>query len=152
MGKQSAGLLMYRRSPRGLEVFLVHPGGPFWARRDAGAWTIPKGEYPPSEPPLEGAQREFTEETSFVAHGPFQELGTITQAGGKRVTAWAFEGDCDPAALRSISCTIEYPPRSGRKMKIPEVDRGQWFSIAEARERILAAQIQFLDGIVRLQE
>ncbi len=142
---------MYRRSTRGLEVFLVHPGGPFWARRDAGAWTIPKGEYPRSEPPLAAAQREFTEETGFIAQGPFEELGTITQAGGKRVTAWAFEGDCDPAALRSIPCTIEYPPRSGRQMEIPEVDRGEWFSIEEARERILGGQLPFLDSLARMK-
>jgi predicted NUDIX family NTP pyrophosphohydrolase len=147
---------MYRRSPRGLEVFLVHPGGPFWAGRDAGAWTIPKGEFPsiavPNESPLEAAQREFTEETGFVAQGPFEELGTITQGGGKRVTAWAFAGDCDPAALRSICCTIEYPPRSGRRMEIPEVDRGQWFSIEEARERMLAGQLPFLDALAAMRK
>ena len=136
---------MYRRRDSHLEVFLVHPGGPFWARKDLGAWSIPKGTYLESEAALGAARREFEEETGFTAQGQFIELGTVTQTAGKMVTAWAFEGDCDPAALRSNLCTIVWPPRSQRTMEIPEVDRGEWFSIAEARQRILRAQAPFLD-------
>lgn len=129
---QSAGLLMFRRTPAGLEVFLVHPGGPFWAKKDEGAWTLPKGEYDDSEAPLDAARREFAEETGFSATPPFLELGVIRQKSGKLVAAWAFEGDCDPAALVSNTCEIEWPPHSGRRLTIPEVDRGAWFSTAEA--------------------
>jgi predicted NUDIX family NTP pyrophosphohydrolase len=149
MPKRSAGLLMYRRHNRELEVFLVHPGGPFWAKKDLGAWSISKGEYVEGELPLEAARREFEEETGFAATGDFLELGVVQQAGGKVVMAWAFEGDCDPSKLVSNRCEIEWPPRSGRKIEIPEVDRGSWFSIAEARERILKSQAPFLD---RLQQ
>ena len=149
MPKRSAGLLMYRRHNRELEVFLVHPGGPFWAKKDLGAWSISKGEYVEGELPLEAARREFEEETGFAATGDFLELGVVQQAGGKVVMAWAFEGDCDPSKLISNRCEIEWPPRSGRKIEIPEVDRGSWFSIAEARERILKSQAPFLD---RLQQ
>jgi predicted NUDIX family NTP pyrophosphohydrolase len=149
MPKRSAGLLMYRRHNRELEVFLVHPGGPFWAKKDLGAWSISKGEYVEGELPLEAARREFEEETGFAATGDFLELGEVQQAGGKVVMAWAFEGDCDPSKLISNRCEIEWPPRSGRKIEIPEVDRGSWFSIAEARERILKSQAPFLD---RLQQ
>jgi predicted NUDIX family NTP pyrophosphohydrolase len=149
MPKRSAGLLMYRRHNRELEVFLVHPGGPFWAKKDLGAWSISKGEYVEGELPLEAARREFEEETGFAATGDFLELGVVQQAGGKVVMAWAFEGDCDPSKLVSNRCEIEWPPRSGRKIEIPEVDRGSWFSIAEAKERILKSQAPFLD---RLQQ
>ena len=145
--KQSAGLLLYRRSPNGLEVFLVHPDGPFWAKKDLGSWSIPKGECAEGEDPMAAARREFTEETGFAAEGELAELGAIRQAGGKLVTAWALEGDCDPAALRSNHCEIEWPPRSGRRMEIPEVDRGAWFSLPEARERILAGQRPLLDRL-----
>jgi predicted NUDIX family NTP pyrophosphohydrolase len=144
--KRSAGLLMYRQR----EVFLVHPGGPFWAKKDLGAWSIAKGEYAEGEHPLEAARREFHEETGFVAAGDFLDLGTIKQAGGKLVSAWAFAGDCDPAKLVSNRFEIEWPPRSGRLMEIPEVDRGAWFSLAAARERILKSQIPFLDRLVQL--
>jgi predicted NUDIX family NTP pyrophosphohydrolase len=143
----SAGLLMYRRRDGELEVFLVHPGGPFWAKKDLGAWTIPKGTYLEGEDPLDAAKREFTEETGFIAQGEFIELGSVTQAGGKVVCAWAFEGDCNPAELRSNTCTIIWPPRSQRAIEIPEVDRGAWFSIAEARQRILRSQLPFLDNL-----
>lgn len=149
MPKQSAGLLLYRRSPQGLEVLLVHPGGPFWAKKDLGAWSIPKGEFAEGEDPLAAARREFTEETGFAAEGEFVPLGTIRQAGGKLVAAWAVEGDCNPAALVSNMCEIEWPPRSGRRIEIPEVDRGAWFSLTEGRERILAGQRPFLE---RLEE
>jgi predicted NUDIX family NTP pyrophosphohydrolase len=151
MAKLSAGLLMYRlREGHGLEVFLVHPGGPFWVKKDLGAWSISKGEYAEGEPPLAAARREFQEETGFVAEGDFLELGTVRQAGGKFVSAWAFAGDCDPAQLVSNRCTIEWPPRSGRMIEIPEVDRGGWFSIAAARERILKSQVVFIDRLAQL--
>ena len=147
MPKQSAGLLMYRHAAEQLEVFLVHPGGPFWAKKDLGAWTIPKGEFAEEEDALAAAQREFHEETGFTAQGTFIELGTIRQAGGKTVFAWAFEGDCDPEALVSNVCTIEWPPRSGRTMEIPEADRGAWFALSEARERLHKNQLEFLDRL-----
>jgi predicted NUDIX family NTP pyrophosphohydrolase len=147
MAKRSAGLLMYRLRNHDLEVFLVHPGGPFWAKKDMGAWSISKGEYVDGEDPLEAAKREFQEETGFAAQGTFLELGTVQQSGGKFVVAWAFEGDCDPGELVSNRCQIEWPPRSGRMLEIPEVDRGGWFSIAGARERILKSQAPFLDRL-----
>ena len=150
MPKRSAGLLMYRRNNRRLEVFLVHPGGPLWAKKDLGAWSIAKGEYAEGELPLEAARREFEEETGFVATGDFLELGAVQQAGGKVVSAWAFEGDCDPGKLISNRCEIEWPPRSGRQIEIPEVDRASWFSIAEAKERILKSQVPFLERLCSL--
>jgi predicted NUDIX family NTP pyrophosphohydrolase len=142
--KRSAGLLMFRRREV-LEVFLVHPGGPFWAKKDA--WTIPKGEYDPPEAALDAALREFQEETGFEPHGPFVELGETRQPSGKIVTAWAFEGDCDPAALHSNTCFVEWPPRSGKQMEIPEVDRGAWSTIERARPRIFKGQEKFLDRL-----
>ena len=150
MPKRSAGLLMYRRRNAQVEVFLVHPGGPFWAKKDLGAWSICKGEYAESELPLEAAKREFQEETGFTAQGNFLELGVVQQASGKIVSAWAFEGDCDPGKLVSNHCEVEWPPRSGRMIKIPEVDRGGWFSIEAARERILKAQEPFLDRLSQM--
>lgn len=143
---------MYRRRDRRLEVFLVHPGGPFWAKKDLGAWSISKGEYAEGEAPLEAAIREFQEETGFAAQGEFLELGAVQQAGGKIVTAWAFEGDCDPDKLVSNNCQVEWPPRSGRMIEIPEVDRGGWFSISEANERILKSQAPFLTRLSALVE
>jgi predicted NUDIX family NTP pyrophosphohydrolase len=150
MAKRSAGLLMYRLRNGQLEVFLVHPGGPFWAKKDMGAWSICKGEYAENELPLEAAKREFQEETGFLAQGSFLELGVVQQASGKMVTAWAFEGDGDPDKLISNLCQVEWPPRSGRMIQIPEVDRGGWFSIEVARERILKAQEPFLDRLSQL--
>lgn len=147
MPKRSAGLLLYRRSSHGLEVFVVHPGGPFWAKKNLGAWSIPKGEYGENEEPSQAARREFEEETGFPATGELRELGTLRQTGGKLVSVWAMEGDCDPAALKSNTCHIEWPPRSGRKLEIPEVDRGAWFTLAEAAERILASQRPALDWL-----
>ncbi len=138
---------MYRRKPNGVEVFLVHPGGPFFAKKDLGSWTIPKGEYLEDEQPLQAAIREFQEETGFPAAGIFLDLGSIKQAGGKIVSAWAFEGDCDPARLISNHCEIEWPPRSGRSIEIPEVDRGAWFSITKATEHIKQTQIPLLDRL-----
>jgi predicted NUDIX family NTP pyrophosphohydrolase len=139
---------MYRRESM-LEVFLVHPGGPFWVRKDLGAWTIPKGEYLDDEDPLDAAQREFQEETGFVPAGPFVELGEIRQKSGKTVKAWGMAGNCDPAHLVSNTCFLEWPPRSGQRLEIPEIDRGNWITIAEAKRRILPAQIPFLDRLIR---
>ena len=138
---------MYRWREGKLEVFLVHPGGPYWAKKDKGAWSVPKGEYAEGENPLEAAKREFQEETGFAAPGPFSELGTIKQASGKIVIAWAFEGDCDPAMLTSNLCQVEWPPRSSRMIEIPEVDRGCWFSISAAREHIVKSQEPLLDRL-----
>ena len=140
---------MYRRLGPGLELLLVHPGGPFWKKRDAGAWSIPKGEYAPGEDPLAVAAREFEEETGARLRGEFQPLGELVQKGGKIVTAWAVEGDLDPAAIRSNTFEIEWPPKSGRWATFPEVDRAGWFSPEQAREKILPSQSPF---IARLEE
>ena len=115
-----------------IEVFLVYPGGPFWSKKCEGAWTLPKGKYEVGEEPLEAAQREFQQETGFCAHEPFTELGSVRQRSGKVVLVWAFEGDCDPAQLVSNTCQIEWPPCSGKRIEIPEVDRGAWFSLTQA--------------------
>jgi len=138
---------MYRRGSGDLEVFLAHPGGPFWAKKDV--WTIPKGEYDEMESPLDAARREFQEETGFVPHGPFLELGEIRQPSGKIVTAWAFEGDCDPKELKSNTCMVEWPPRSGRQIEIPEVDRGEWFTIPAARPKMFKGQAALLDRLIK---
>lgn len=147
MAKTSAGILMYRHKPS-LEVFLVHPGGPFWAKKDLGAWSIPKGEYQPGEDPQRAALREFQEETGFSVQGELRELGTLKQTGGKIISAWALEGDCNPEDLRSNTCRIEWPPRSKRMMEIAEVDRGAWFSSEDARVKILKSQLPFLDRLL----
>jgi predicted NUDIX family NTP pyrophosphohydrolase len=151
MPKRSAGLILFRRTGAGVEVFLVHPGGPFWARKDAGSWSIPKGEYTGGaggEDALAAAKREFQEETGFTANGNFIALGELKQPGGKIVSAWAVEGDCDPAQLRSNTFQMEWSPRSGRQMEVPEVDCGGWFSIESARTKLLKGQLGFLDRLV----
>ena len=150
MAKQSAGLLLYRVRHAGPEVFLVHPGGPFWAKKDTGAWSIPKGEAAPGEDLLARARREFTEETGFVLSGEFRPLAPIRQAGGKIVHAWAVEGDCEAAAIKSNTFDLEWPPRSGRVQAFPEVDRAQWFDLATARAKINPAQRGLIDGLERL--
>ena len=147
--KRSAGLLMYRRRKDRIDVFLVHPGGPFWAHKDQGAWTLPKGEYDVDEDPLAAAQREFLEETGVTASGPFNSLGAVRQKSGKIVTAWAFEGDCDPAQLVSNTCFVEWPPRSGKRLEIPEVDRGRWFGLADAHNYIRDEQRTLLDALAK---
>jgi predicted NUDIX family NTP pyrophosphohydrolase len=147
MPKRSAGLLMYRKRGDQLEVFLVHPGGPLWATKDLGAWTIPKGEYGKDEEPLTAARREFEEETGFVAKGQFVELGSVRQKSGKVVIAWAVEGDCDPEQLTSNMCVIEWPLRSGRRLEIPEVDRGEWYSLGDAHRYIREEQRPLLDRL-----
>ena len=148
MPKRSAGLLMFRRSRDQTEVLLVHPGGPLWAKKDAGAWSIPKGEFLDPEDPLEAAKREFREETGLVAEGAFLPLGEIKQAGGKTVIAWAFQGDCDPEKIASNTFSLEWPPRSGRRIQVPEIDRAGWFTIADARIRMLKGQRPFLDRLL----
>jgi len=147
MPKRSAGLLLYRRSAAGLAVLLVHPGGPFWAKKDLGAWSIPKGEYAADEEPLAAAQREFFEETGGRLCGEFAPLGEVKQPGGKHVSAWAVEGDFDPATLVSNTFELEWPPRSGRKRSFPEVDRAEWFLPDDARKKVLAAQRPFIDRL-----
>ena len=146
----SAGLLLFRRRGAALEVLLAHPGGPFWERRDAGAWTIPKGVVGNGEDLLEAARREFAEETGARPDGPFTALGSIRQKAGKTVHAWAAEGDLDPATLVSNVMSAEWPPRSGRRVTFPEVDRCEWFSPAEARVRINPAQIELIDRLEAL--
>jgi predicted NUDIX family NTP pyrophosphohydrolase len=153
MPKTSAGILLYRRGRNGPEVLLVHPGGPFYRSKDAGVWTIPKGEMDHAgEEPVQVAVREFAEETGGNLHGPFRPLTPIVQKGGKRVLAWAAEGDFEPAALRSNTFTLEWPPGSGRTAEFPEVDRAAWYGFPEARERILASQRPLLDELEALLE
>jgi len=147
--KTTAGLLLYRRHGE-LEIFLVHPGGPFWAKKDAGTWSLPKGEIGEGEDPLEAAKREFTEETGFSIDGDFRPLAPVKQSGGKVVHAWAIEADCDPAQVRSNLFSMEWPPKSGQKKDFPEVDRAQWFNIPEARKRILVAQIGLIDQLISI--
>jgi len=138
---------MYRRTNGRVEVLLAHPGGPFWAKKDLGAWSIPKGEVDSDEEPLLAAQREFEEETGIAPEGDFIVLGEAKQAGGKIVTAWAVEGDCDSSGLKSNTFSMQWPPRSGRMAEFPEVDRWEWFSLNDAREKILAGQRIFLERL-----
>lgn len=150
MAKQSAGVLLYRRRGGALELLLVHPGGPYWAGRDDGAWTIPKGELVDGEDPLAGARRELAEETGLTPAGPFLALTPVRQRAGKLVHAFACEGDCDPAALRSNTFEMEWPPRSGQRACFPEVDRAEFFAPALARTKINPAQVALMDELERL--
>jgi predicted NUDIX family NTP pyrophosphohydrolase len=143
----SAGLLLFRRGSTALEVLLVHMGGPFWARKDAGAWTIPKGEVNPGEELLDTARREFLEETGFAPAGVLVPLGHIKQAAGKVVHAWAVEGDFDVTLLASNTFSMEWPKGSGKIREFPEVDRAEWFTLQEARARILKGQLPLLDAL-----
>ena len=145
--RESAGLLMYRRRANDVEVLLGHPGGPYWTARDDGAWSIPKGGVHEGEDALDAAIREFTEETGFAPSGPYQPLGKVVQRSGKVVHAWAFEGDCDPSSLASITTTTEWPPRSGQVISIPELDRAEFFTIESARRAINVAQATLLDRL-----
>jgi predicted NUDIX family NTP pyrophosphohydrolase len=140
MPKLSAGILLFRRRPAGVEVMLVHPGGPFWAKKDSGAWSIPKGLTDEGEDLLAAAKREFLEETGVAIEGAFLDLGAQKQPGGKTVRAWACEGDFDPSSLKSNTFTLEWPPRSGRTAEFPEVDRAAWYSIDEAFMKINKGQ------------
>jgi len=146
--KRSAALLVYKRAHSGIEVFLVHPGGPFWARKDLGAWSIPKGEFNDDEDGPTAAKREFFEEVGQTIDGDFIALTPVKQRGGKVVHAWAVEGEVDAAALKSNEFEMEWPPRSGRTARFPEVDRGQWFGMAEALQRILPAQAPILEELL----
>ena len=149
MARRSAGILLYRIAGGAPEVLLVHPGGPYWARKDAGAWSIPKGEYLDGEDPRACALREFEEETGVeLPPGELAELGSVKQKGGKTVSAWAVEGDLDAGSVRSNTFTMEWPPRSGRTEEFPEIDRAGWFGIDAAREKLVAAQTEFLDRLV----
>ena len=147
MPKRSAGLIMYRVREGRLEILLVHPGGPFWAKKDHRAWSVPKGEISGGEDALLRAKREFEEETGLVPRGEFMPIGTITQKGGKAVQAWAFEGDCDPKRIQSNTFVMEWPPHSGRKQEFPEVDRAEFFPIEEAKRRINTAQAELLSAL-----
>lgn len=152
MKKLSAGLLLYRVQGGKTEVLLAHPGGPFWAKKDKGAWMLPKGLVEAHETPLEAARREFTEETGFPISGEFVSLGAVVQRGGKQVEAWGVEGDCDPAGLTPFMFEMEWPPRSGRMASFPEIDRVAWFTLEDARGSILPSQMPFLDRLEALME
>jgi len=146
--KSSAGILLYRKRGVEVEVFLAHPGGPFWARKDEGAWSIPKGEYDPEEDPLTAARREFAEETGLTVQGPFYAFGTLKQSGGKAVTVFAMEGDADPASIVSNTFELEWPPRSGKVRSFPEIDQVAWFELEDARRKLLPGQRPFLDRLL----
>jgi predicted NUDIX family NTP pyrophosphohydrolase len=147
MGEQSAGILAYRRTSGGIEVLLVHPGGPFWSGKDAGAWSIPKGLFQAEEDPLEAARREFAEETGSVLQGDLVPLGWARQPSGKTIHAWAVEADVDVSKLTSNTFAMEWPPKSGKRREFPEVDKGGWFSLAVAKEKILKGQRAFLERL-----
>jgi predicted NUDIX family NTP pyrophosphohydrolase len=146
----SAGILMYRPGEAGIDVLLVHPGGPFWRNRDRGAWSIPKGELEDGEEPEAAARREFAEELGFEATGPLRSLGQVRQRGGKTVLGYALQGTLDAGSVRSNQIAIEWPPRSGRTIFVPEIDRAEWFALPLARQRILAGQSPFLDRLESL--
>jgi len=150
MPKQSAGLLFYRRRDGEIQVLLAHPGGPFYARKDLGAWSIPKGEAEPGEDLMAAARREFTEELGFTPSGEFLPLGSVTLKSGKIVHAWAIEGDWDPSLIKSNSFAMEWPPHSGRQSEFPEVDRAEFFATEEARRRINPVQAELLSRLERL--
>ena len=150
MGRQSAGLVMYRYRNSILEVFLVHPGGPYWAKKDDGSWSIPKGEYSDEEDLLATAKREFKEETSYDAEGEFMSLTPIKQPGGKLISAWALEGDCDASSIKSNTFQMEWPPKSGSKAEFPEVDRAEWFPITVAKKKLLRGHVGFIDELCKI--
>jgi predicted NUDIX family NTP pyrophosphohydrolase len=145
--RKSAGILLYKQAVDGVRVLLVHPGGPFWSKRDLGAWSVPKGEYSDGEQPEAAARREFAEELGAEPDGALQPLGEISQKGGKLVVAFAAEGDFDVAALRSNMFEMEWPPRSGRRQAFPEVDRAEWFTLPAAQQKIIAGQRPLLDRL-----
>lgn len=148
--RRSAGIILYRKRHGSTEIFLVHPGGPYWAKRDEGSWSIPKGEYEEGEEAIDAARREFLEETGVAVNGPFLALRPVRQPSGKIITAWAAEGELDPARLRSNSFSLEWPPKSGITQSFPEVDRGAWFSLTEARDKLSPGQLPLLQGIADL--
>jgi predicted NUDIX family NTP pyrophosphohydrolase len=151
MGKMSAGIVLYRRRGVELEVFLVHPGGPFWTKKDAGAWSIPKGEYEPGNDAFAAALREFEEETGAACPtGEARSLDTVKLSSGKVISAWAIDGDCDARAIRSNLFSMEWPPKSGKMQEFPEVDRAEWFGLVAAHKKIHPMQGAFLDRLVEL--
>jgi predicted NUDIX family NTP pyrophosphohydrolase len=150
MPRISAGLLMYRIHDGKLQVLLAHPGGPYFKNKDEGAWSIPKGQAEPGEDLLETAKREFAEEVGVTPSGRFTALTPVTQKGGKIVHAWAFEGDCDPRATVSNTFTMEWPPRSGRQMEFPEIDRTDFFDVAEAKRKVKDAQMALIEELERI--
>jgi len=150
MGKQSAGILLYRKTEGKLQVFLVHPGGPFFKNKDDGSWSIPKGEFLDDEDSLEAAKREFEEETGQSIIGKFTHLNPITQKGGKKVQAWAVEGDIDHLSIKSNHFEIEWPPRSGKQQSFAEVDRADWFDMEIAKVKINPAQAELIEELVNL--
>ncbi|HSE86710.1 MAG TPA: NUDIX domain-containing protein [Candidatus Binatia bacterium] len=150
--KESAGLLMYRLRNSTLEVFLVHPGGPYWVKKDLGAWSIPKGEFEGGENRLDAAKREFQEETGFRPEGNFVALKPIKQPGGKVVHAWALKGDFDAKTIVSNTFSMEWPPRSGKRQEFPEVDRAEWFTMDVAKEKILKCQVSLLEELSQMIE
>lgn len=152
MPKQSAGILLYRKQGQQTEVLLVHPGGPYWAKKDAGAWSIPKGELTEGEEPLAAAEREFREEIGQPVVGPFLPLGAIKQTGGKVVHGWATEGQCDPAQIVSNTFEMEWPPRSGKRATFPEIDCAGWFSLEDAAIKLHKGQAAFLERLQLLSE
>ena len=151
MGKLSAGILLYRRHQPELEVFLVHPGGPFWSKKDGGAWSIPKGEYLEGDEPIAAARREFHEETGFpLPDGALRPLGEVRLVSRKTISAWALEGECDARAIHSNPFSMEWPPKSGKMQEFPEVDRAEWFPLSKAREKIHPVQGEFLDRLIQI--
>jgi predicted NUDIX family NTP pyrophosphohydrolase len=146
--KQSAGILMYRLHDGELEVFLVHPGGPFWAKKDEGAWSIPKGEFEKNDDPLAAAKREFAEETGLSVEGAFRPLTPLKQRSGKTVYAWIVSGNCDPQAIKSNTFLMEWPPKSGNQAEFPEIDRAAWFTIQEATKKFLPSQLPLLEELL----
>jgi predicted NUDIX family NTP pyrophosphohydrolase len=151
MAKQSAGVLLYQKHNSPVQVLLVHPGGPFWARKDKGAWSIPKGEFDEAEEPLTAAKREFQEELGQTPPaGDYRELGTVKNKSGKVIHVWAVEGDLDVKQFKSNTFTLEWPPRSGRVMEFPEADKAAWFDLDTARQKLHPAQTPFLDRLAEL--
>jgi predicted NUDIX family NTP pyrophosphohydrolase len=150
MTKKSAGLLMYRFSDNVLEVLLVHPGGPYWNKKDEGVWSIPKGEYVEDEVPFDVAKREFKEETGYTATGNFIPLSTILQPSKKIIIAWAFEGDCDASKIKSNTFSMEWPPRSGKQTEFPEVDKADWFPLNIAKRKISMGQLGFIEQLCQI--
>jgi predicted NUDIX family NTP pyrophosphohydrolase len=149
MPRRSAGVVLFRRNQREIEVLLAHPGGPFWKNKDDGAWSIPKGEYGENEDPLAAAKRELAEETGLMPSGDFIPLGEIRQTGGKVVTAWAVEGNADPARIRSNTFPMPWPPGSKKLQEFPEIDRAEWFPLEAARRKILKTQVELLERLAQ---
>lgn len=150
MASQSAGILLYRIKDNNLELFLVHPGGPFWQKKDLGAWSIPKGEFSDNEDPFAAAKREFEEETGMALSGNFTELTPVKQKAGKLIYTWAMQGDIDPATISSNCFSMEWPPQSGKWKKFPEVDKAEWFEVDEAKQKINPAQATLIDELLNI--